>query len=663
MGKIRKYRNIVLFIVDNLIIFAAYFLTSFLMLDLAEFYNSRNLDLIINSIYISLFVYQIVFALFALYKNITRYENGKDYLMYILACGISASLVFAIKTLFRLQIVNINQIIFSGILIAVAMISYRVIIRFILTMETDNKNKKENRKNLLIIGAGEAARDIIKTLKTTMRNTYNIIGLIDDNDAKYHYLISGVKVIGDRYKIVEICKEYKVDTIFFSITNISVKDKKEMLTICQETGAKLRILSSTAEIIKNKDLVNSLRDVEIEDILGREQVVLDNKKIGDLIKNKPVLVTGGGGSIGSELCRQIVKYKPSKLVIFDIYENNLYDIEIELKSDSENKDVKIIPIVGSVRDKVRLEEVFKEYKPYLVFHAAAHKHVPLMEESPEEAIKNNIFGTYNTVNMADKYGVKKFILISTDKAVNPTNVMGATKRVCEMIVQGKDKSSKTEYAAVRFGNVLGSNGSVVPLFKKQIASGGPVTVTHKEMTRFFMTIPEAVGLVLQAMSYAEGGEVFVLDMGEPEKIYDLAVTLIKLAGLEPNVDIPIKITGVRPGEKLYEELLIKDQNLRNTEHKKIFVERPSGITEEQVKQKIKTLKSLVQTENVTLFQIKQTMKKVVPTYKEAKYVEKDIEENTEKEESKLKTAVNKVGKIYKENNKVINFKKSKSKIG
>ena len=506
MGKIRKYRNFVLILVDILIIFGAYFIASFLTQNYSDFLNSNNMELIINSIFVSLFVYQIVFGVLDIYKNITRYENGKDYLKYIIACGISFCFVIVIKTLFKLQIVNIKQIILSGIITSVSVISYRVIIRFILTLGTDSSSnvKEENRKNLLIIGAGEAARDIIKTLKTTMRNAYNIVGLIDDNDGKFHYLISGVKVLGDRYKIVEICKKNKVDVIFFSITNISNQDRKEILAICQKTNAKLRMLPSTAEIIKNKNILHNLRDVEIEDILGREPIVLDNKNIGSLIKGKPILVTGGGGSIGSELCRQIVKYKPSKLVIFDIYENNLYDIEMELKSDIENKNVKIVPIIGSVRDKKRLDYIFREYKPYLVFHAAAHKHVPLMEISPLEAIKNNVFGTYNTACMADKYNAKKFILISTDKAVNPTNIMGATKRMCEMIIQAKAKVSKTEFAAVRFGNVLGSNGSVVPLFKKQIAKGGPITITHKDITRFFMTIPEAVGLVLQAMSYAEG---------------------------------------------------------------------------------------------------------------------------------------------------------------
>lgn len=649
MRRIRKYRNVLLYIIDMLIIFASYFIVSFLMNDTATFTGSKNLELISSSIFVSLFVYEIIFGLFDLYKNITRYESGKDYLKYMIACGMSSAIVVVLKFLFKLQIINIKQILLTSLVIAVGVVSYRVIIRFILTYGTDSSANlsEDKRKNLLIIGAGEAARDIIKTLKTTMRNTYNIIGLIDDNEGKFHYLISGVQVLGDRYQIQKICKEKNIDVIFFSISNIDNQDKKEILQICQETGAKLKMLPSTADIIKNKNIMNNLRDVEIEDILGRDPIVLDNDNIGELIKDKPILVTGGGGSIGSELCRQIVKYKPSELIIFDIYENNLYNIEIELKSDNENNDVKIVPIIGSVRDKRKLENVFEIYHPYLVFHAAAHKHVPLMEGSPLEAIKNNIFGTYNTVNCADKYNTKKFILISTDKAVNPTNIMGATKRMCEMIIQAKNKVSKTEFAAVRFGNVLGSNGSVVPLFKKQIAEGGPVTVTHKEITRFFMTIPEAVGLVLQAMSYANGGEIFVLDMGEPVKIYDLAVSLIKLSGLTPEEDIPIKITGLRPGEKLYEELLMSEEGLGKTEHKKIFVGQPSDITINELEEKIYKLGELIIDENVGVNKIKQTMAEVVPTYHEAQDIElpEDIETS-----STIKTIINKVRKTQTDTN-------------
>ena len=479
-----------------------------------------------------------------------------------------------------------------------------------------------------------------------MRGKYNIVGLVDDNPNKRNYVISGVRILGNRHEIISICKERKVDIIFFSITNIDNLNKKKILNICQETGVKIRVLPGIADLINNKSLVQNLRDVEIEDILGREAITLDNENIGELIQDKCILVTGGGGSIGSELCRQIVKYNPKTLVIFDIYENNLYNIEMELRQNHYDEKINIIPIIGSVRDKNRLESIFEKYKPYLVFHAAAHKHVPLMEISPLEAIKNNIFGTYNTVNLADKYNVKRFILISTDKAVNPTNIMGATKRMCEMIIQAKNKASKTEYAAVRFGNVLGSNGSVLPLFKKQIATGGPVTVTHKEITRFFMTIPEAVGLVLQAMSYAKGGEIFVLDMGEPVKIYDLAVSLIKLSGLEPDVDIPIKVTGLRPGEKLYEELLMQEEGLKQTAHNKIFIGKPAELTQKQLESKITKLETLIQNEKSSISKIKQTMKNIVPTYHEPEEQNKKIK-NARKEietrKAKIKNIINNIG--------------------
>ena len=400
--------------------------------------------------------------------------------------------------------------------------------------------------------------------------------------------------------------------------------------------------SSTEEMMKKGGVMNNLRDVEIEDLLGRDTIKLDNKNITDLIKGKNVLVTGGGGSIGSELCRQIMKYNPAKLIIFDIYENNLYDIQMEL--DAHYPKTKIEAIVGSVRDKERLRKVFEKYSPKLVFHAAAHKHVPLMENSPLEAIKNNIFGTYNVANCADEFGVERFVLISTDKAVNPTNIMGASKRVCEMIIQAKNKVSKTDYVAVRFGNVLGSNGSVIPLFKKQIAEGGPVTVTHKDITRFFMTIPEAVGLILQAITYAEGGEIFVLDMGKPVKIYDLAISLIKLSGYEPGVDIPIQFTGLREGEKLYEELLMAEEGLTATKHNKIFVSQPMNLGMEELESKLNKLSKIKDNDMNLEEEVKQVMKQVVPTYKEPDEVNKKIvnekkgtNENTQKVEATANT--------------------------
>jgi FlaA1/EpsC-like NDP-sugar epimerase len=374
------------------------------------------------------------------------------------------------------------------------------------------------------------------------------------------------------------------------------------------------VLPTTEEVIDRQGAMNSLRNVQIEDLLGRDPIELDNKNIKNLIKDKTILVTGGGGSIGSELCRQIIKYKPQNLVILDIYENTLYDIERELEADYPTANIKAI--IGSVRDKERLEEVFNKYKPNVVFHAAAHKHVPLMETSPLEAIHNNVFGTYNVVNCADKFGVEKFVLISTDKAVNPTNIMGASKRVCEMIVQTKNKTSKTDFVAVRFGNVLGSNGSVIPLMKKQIEKGGPVTVTHKEITRYFMTIPEAVQLILQAVTYAKGGEIFVLDMGEPVKIYDLAVSLIRLMGYEPNVDIPIIITGLRPGEKLYEELLMAEEGLVSTKHDKIFITQPMHLEEKELNEKLYELGNIKYNEDYSIEKVKEVMKNVVPTYHE-----------------------------------------------
>mgnify|MGYP000127313412 FL=1 len=496
---------------------------------------------------------------------------------------------------------------------------YRLAGRSILSRKASAKygnqeKTKVKAKNLLIIGAGMGAREIIITIKNSMRDRYNIVGIIDDNKNKLNHYILGIKVIGTRYEIPRFAKEYEVDEIFFAINKIDAVSRRKILEICQETGVKTRVLPTTEEVIDRQGAMNSLRNVQIEDLLGRDPIELDNKNIKNLIKDKTILVTGGGGSIGSELCRQIIKYKPQNLVILDIYENTLYDIERELEADYPTANIKAI--IGSVRDKERLEEVFNKYKPNVVFHAAAHKHVPLMETSPLEAIHNNVFGTYNVVNCADKFGVEKFVLISTDKAVNPTNIMGASKRVCEMIVQTKNKTSKTDFVAVRFGNVLGSNGSVIPLMKKQIEKGGPVTVTHKEITRYFMTIPEAVQLILQAVTYAKGGEIFVLDMGEPVKIYDLAVSLIRLMGYEPNVDIPIIITGLRPGEKLYEELLMAEEGLVSTKHDKIFITQPMHLEEKELNEKLYELGNIKYNEDYSIEKVKEVMANVVPTYHE-----------------------------------------------
>lgn len=644
MKLIRKYRAMILYIIDIMIINISYIISAFLLVN-NHIEKLHYVQLLYNTVVLSLFVYLVTFNILDVYRNITRFENGIDYIKYIGLSIFSGAIVILIKFLFKAPLMGYKEVVFATILIAVAIVSYRVIIRFLLNEINPIEKERTERKNLLIIGAGEAANEIIKTVKNTMKGYYNIVGLIDDNPNKMNYAISGIKILGTRDDIAEICKQYKVDVIFFSISNIDNKNKKEILNICQETGVKIRVLPSIADIIKNKSLLQNLRDVEIEDLLGREPITLANENIGELIKGKSILVTGGGGSIGSELCRQIAKFNPSRLIIFDIYENNLYNIEMELKQNHYDEKFEIVAIVGSVRDKKRLEQVFKKYNPYLVFHAAAHKHVPLMEVSPLEAIKNNVFGTYNVANYADKYSVKRFILISTDKAVNPTNIMGATKRMCEMIIQAFNQKSKTEFAAVRFGNVLGSNGSVLPLFKKQISAGGPVTVTHKEITRFFMTIPEAVSLVLQAMSYAKGGEIFVLDMGEPVKIYDLAVSLIKLSGLEPNVDIPIEITGLRPGEKLYEELLMSEEGLQTTAHNKIFIGKPSDITYEQMLKKLGKLEEIIQNENISVNKIKDTMKQVVPTYKEPEEINLKVEKHEIENKSSLEIIKDTIEKI------------------
>lgn len=624
-------RTLILSIIDIFIIIISYYLGTVFIAETMNF-TDYYINRLVNSLLISIIVYQIVFHISKVYRKITRYENGRDYLFYILLCFISACIISLIRRplqYFTGIIISATKLnILAGLFISMMMIAYRLAIKFIASSEIFRKNhidevNSEPKNNLLIIGAGSASNEIIKTIKDTMRESYNIVGIIDDNPNKLKQTISGVPVLGNRNDIVRICEKNDVNLIFFSIAKIDNENRKQILNICQNTQAKVRILPGLENLIRNKNenLMNNLRDIEIEDVLGREPIKLDNKNIENLIKGNTILVTGGGGSIGSELCRQIMSYNPERLVMLDIYENSLYDIELELKD--KYPEAKIDAIIASIRDKKRLNEIFAKYKPFLVFHAAAHKHVPLMEHSPQEAIKNNVFGTYNVINACDKYKVKKFILISTDKAVNPTNIMGATKRMCEMMVQAKNKESKTEYAAVRFGNVLGSNGSVVPLFKKQILKGGPVTVTHKDITRFFMTIPEAVGLVLQAMTYAKGGEIFVLDMGKPVKIYDLATSLIRLSGLVPNKDIKIEVTGLRPGEKLYEEVLMNEEGLDKTSHDKIFIAEPLDITTKEIKTKLNKLNAIIEKEDVEYVDIKNVIKEVVPTFKEPDLINKE----------------------------------------
>lgn len=629
MKIINSYSKLLMFLMDVCIISISAVVANILLTNKEIIFSATNLVTIKNSVLIAIAVYEIYFIFLKVYKHITRFENGKDYFVYIFACLLAGITLAATRFILKIDINSVRKQILGAFITSIGIVGLRIAIRFFMSLLMQERDSGDGKRyNVLIIGAGYAGRDIIKSIKQTMNEKYNIVGIIDDDKSKLNCSINGINVIGNRNQIVNICNKKEIDEIFFAISKIDKKKKKEILEICQETGKKIRILPTTEDIIRNKNMYQNLREVDIEDILGRDPVKLDNKKIGILIEGKTILITGAGGSIGSELCRQIIKYNPSRMVLFDIYENNLYDIELELKSIY--KHIEIDAIVGSVRDLKKLESVFETYNPYLVFHAAAHKHVPLMENSPLEAIKNNVFGTYNVANCADKYKARKMILISTDKAVNPTNIMGATKRLCEMIIQVKNKTSKTEYAAVRFGNVLGSNGSVVPLFKKQIAEGGPVTVTHKDIIRYFMTIPEAAQLVLQAMSYAKGGEIFVLDMGEPVKIYDLAVSLIKLSGYEPDIDIPIVFTGLRPGEKLYEELLMKEEGLQKTENKKIFIGEPTQLDEKDILEKLAKLKKLIENEETPIEEIKDTIQEVVPTY-----INKNKQEKSEKEPVKV----------------------------
>ncbi len=474
------------------------------------------------------------------------------------------------------------------------------------------KHKQQNKKNLIsvmVIGAGEAANLIIKEIVNSNFSTMVIKCIIDDDKGKWGRYIQGIKVVGGREKIVECADVYDVDEIIVAMPSAPRTEIREILEICKDTNCKLRSLPGMYQLVNGEVNVSKLRDVELEDLLGRDPISVDLDSILGYVQGKVALVTGGGGSIGSELCRQIATHRPKQLVIVDIYENSVYDIQQELKQ--KYPELNLVVLIASVRNTNRMNFIFSKYKPDIVYHAAAHKHVPLMEDSPTEAIKNNVFGTFKTAQAAAMSGVRRFVMISTDKAVNPTNIMGASKRICEMIIQTFDKHYETEFVAVRFGNVLGSNGSVIPLLRKQIAAGGPVTVTHPDIIRYFMTIPEAVSLVLQAGAYARGGEIFVLDMGEPVKILSLAENLIKLSGYRVGEDIKIAFTGLRPGEKLYEELLMDEEGMKDTANKMIHIGKPIELDEHEFFAQLKRLKDECQIESSD---IRPLIQEIVPTY-------------------------------------------------
>ena len=469
---------------------------------------------------------------------------------------------------------------------------------------------KAKSTRVIIIGAGRAAALLIDEMKTSDKLNYEPVCVLDDDTSKIGKEINGVRVFGKIEDVDKAVKKYNPNEIIIAIPSLRKKELQRIIMICKETKCKIKNVPGQYQFVTGQVSVSDIREVSITDLLGREQVKTNLDEVMGYIRDKVVLVTGGGGSIGSELCRQIAAHKPKQLIILDVYENNAYDIEQELKRKYKEK-LNLVTLIASVRDKYKIETVFDRYCPQIVFHAAAHKHVPLMETSPNEAVKNNVFGTLNVAEVAGKHGTERFILISTDKAVNPTNIMGATKRICEMIIQSINKKYQTEYVAVRFGNVLGSNGSVVPLFTRQISEGGPVTVTHKDIVRYFMTIPEAVSLVLQAGAYAKGGEIFVLDMGEPVRIYDLAVNMIKLSGLEPNKDIDIVVTGLRPGEKLYEERLMEEEGLEKTANQMISIGKPLDIDEKNLFSKLDELKTEAYKETE---KIKELIAELVPTY-------------------------------------------------
>ena len=468
-------------------------------------------------------------------------------------------------------------------------------------------------ERVMIIGAGSAAQTLIREFSANPELCARVECLIDDSPNKLRMYLEGIRVVGDRNSIVAAAKKYNIDRIIFAIPTATPEAKRDILQLCSKTKCKIQVLPSVSQLVNEEVSISQLKDVEVQDLLGRPPIKVNLDEIYNYIGGKVVLVTGGGGSIGSELCRQIAKSGPKLLVIFDVYENNLYDIQLELQR--AYPELNLLALVGSVRNTARINSVMGEYRPDIVFHAAAHKHVPLMEDSPNEAIKNNVLGTYKTAIAAANAGVKKFVLISTDKAVNPTNIMGASKRLCEMVVQMMSRRSNTEFVAVRFGNVLGSNGSVIPLFKKQIAAGGPVTVTHPDIIRYFMTIPEAVSLVLQAGYYARGGEIFILDMGEPVRIADMARNLIRLSGFEPDVDIKVEYTGLRPGEKLFEELLMKEEGLQSTGNHLIHIGKPIEMDDDRFTEQLERLRQACEAESD---EIKNIVAEVVPTYRPQK---------------------------------------------
>lgn len=599
-----------LLVVDVVLISLSSFLAVFSRLDfnIVDFRNEGMLELLLKYVPWFTLLSLAVFIPMKLYTSLWEYASVDELLRIIL----SVVLICALEMLGQLTGIIPNLPMSFPLLNGLFLICFISATRFsyrLLRGLRHKTTKNDPRKRTMLIGAGNAGMLALREFQNSENSQNRVVCIIDDDPLKRGQYLRNVKIAGSRYDIVRLAEAMRIEEIVFAIPAAGTQDRKEILKICQETGCRLKIMPGIFQLANGEVTIQKIREVDILDLLGRDSVQVDLGQIANYLNEKVVLVTGGGGSIGSELCRQIAVHMPKQLIILDIYENNAYEIQQELKRTHPK--LNLITLIGSVRDTERVNMVFEKYRPQIVFHAAAHKHVPLMEDSPNEAIKNNVFGTYHVAQAADRFGAETFVLISTDKAVNPTNIMGASKRMCEMIVQMMANRSKTKFVAVRFGNVLGSNGSVIPLFKKQIEEGGPVTVTHPDIIRYFMTIPEAVSLVLQAGAYAHRGEIFVLDMGEPVRIDELARNLIRLSGFEPDVDIEVKYTGLRPGEKLYEEMLMNEESLRATENNLIHIGKPLEIDEKNLMRQLSELEIACMENTSDVFHL---VDKIVPTY-------------------------------------------------
>ncbi len=613
----RRLRRYVLFALSDFAIIAfSYYAALYVVSGSFKmfFHNASHLNTFILPFAV---VYWVVFAATRLYNTLWRFSGVREVSVLIVAVFGSSLICFSlynsVYAIVGFKGVNLTHMLFvtAPFFISVVAALERMAIRSLVIRTNRKADVSRVHGNAMLIGAGAASALLIQNLDANdYMSDMRAVCIVDDDPLKQGMMVNNVMVCGTRHDIIRLCKERNIDTIVFAIPSCPTEEKIKILKICQMTGCRLKTLPHVYQLPPDNEIsAKSVRNVEIEDLLGREPIRIDLKKVSDYVKDKIVMVTGGGGSIGSELCRQIASRSPKQLIVFDVYENNAFDIQNELKHMYPELD--LVVLIGSVRDSKRLDRVFDKYRPQIVYHAAAHKHVPLMEDSPNEAIKNNVIGTLKTVRASDKYSVERFVLISTDKAVNPTNIMGATKRICEMIVQTYNNHSKTDFVAVRFGNVLGSNGSVIPLFKRQIAEGGPITVTDPNIIRYFMTIPEAVSLVLEAGTTAKGGEIFVLDMGKPVRIVDLAENLIRLSGYTPYVDIDIKFIGLRPGEKMYEELLISEEGLSKTDNDLIYIGKPIDIDEDKLNKCIEELQSCMYDDNVD---VRHIVKEIVPTY-------------------------------------------------